>query len=144
MELCPHLRVILDEGTLDSLLRDDDVSLNLCIGPALEVSEIGLHEIGHILSNLMMVELLAEDVLFLERIALAQGLHDIVQYIGKLHVLLSIRTVLLHRILYTDDDGTVTLVREQDGVQQVSVVIPDVLQLGKQPVERFLLSYHVG
>ena len=144
MELSPHLRVILDECTLDSLLRDNDISLNFRIRPTLEVPEIGLHEISHILSSLMMVELLAEDVLFLERITLAQSLDNIVQYIGKFHVLLCIRTVLLHRILYTYDDGTVTLIREENGIQQVPVVILDVLQLSKQPVERFLLPNHIS
>ena len=140
MELCPHFRVILDESTLYSLLRYNNIGLYLCVWTALEVPEIGLHQIGHVLSQLMMVELLAEDVLLLERIALAQSLDDIVQHVRKDHVLLRVGTVLLDGVLYPDDDRAVTLFREENRVQQVSIFILDVLQLSKQTVQRFFLS----
>ena len=140
MELSPHLRVILDEGALDSLLRDNDIGLNLSVRTALEVSEIGLHQIGHILCQFMVIELLAENVLFLERIPFAQCLDDIVQHVRKHHVLLRVGTVLLDGVLYPDDDRAVTLFREENRVQQVSIFILDVLQLSKQTVQRFFLS----
>ena len=140
MEISPHLRVILDKRALDSLLCDNDISLDLCVRTAFEVSEIGLHHIRHVLSHLMVIGLLAEDILFLKRITLAQCLDDIVQHIRKHHVLLSIGTVLLHRVLDLNDDRAVTLLREKHRVQQVPVVILDVLQLSKQTVQRFFLS----
>ena len=140
MELSPHLRVIFDEGTLGCLLRNNNIGLYLCVRTALEVSEIGLHQIGHVFRQLMVIELLAEDILLLERIALAQSLDDIVQHIRKVHVLFRIGTVLLDGVLYLDDNRTVTLFREKHRVQQVPIVILDVLQLSKQTVQRFFLS----
>ena len=78
------------------------------------------------------------------RVALAQGLDDIVQHIREGHVLLGIGTILLDGVLNLYDDRTVTLFREENRVQQVSIVILDVLQLSKQTVQRFFLSNHIG
>ena len=90
-----------------------------------------------------MVALLAEDVLLLERIALAQGLDDIAQHITELHIQLGIGAETRHRILDFYDDGTVALLRPEYGVHKLPALVLDVLKLGKQLVKWSFLRSHV-
>ena len=127
MEILPHLRVIFDEGTFDGLLSDDEIGFDLRIGPALEIPEIAFCEERHLIRNLMVVILLAEDILFLKRIPFAESLNDIVQHNGIGEILVCVRTVLLHRVLHLNDDRTVPLSGKQYRIKMLSMLILHIL-----------------
>ena len=90
----------------------------------------------------MVVALTAEDVLFLQGVAFAEGLDDVVQHVGVGDILHGIGGILLHGVLNLDDDGRIAVLREEDRVQQLAIGIFDVLELGEETVKRLVLSTH--
>ena len=142
VEVEPGLGVVLHEGGLHRLLRDDEVGADLGIGAAVEVAEVAAREELHVFGDGMVVALTAEDVLFLKGVAFAEGLDDVVQHVGIGDILHGIGGILLHRVLNLDDDGRIAVLREEDRVQQLAIGIFDVLELGEETVKRLVLSTH--
>ena len=142
MEVEPCLGVVLHEGGLHRLLRDDEVGADLGIGAAVEVAEVAAREELHVFGDGMVVALTAEDVLFLKGVALAEGLDDVVQHVGVGDILHGIGGILLHGVLYLDDDGRIAVLREEDRVHQLAIGILDVLELGEETVKRLVLGTH--
>ena len=104
MEVQPFLRVVLNELTPLCLLREDKVGTYLRKFSSLKVTEVAFGQELRILRHLMVVGLLAEHILFLQGIALAERLHHVGEYILKKHVLLRIGTELLHGIGYLENN----------------------------------------
>ena len=142
MEVEPGLGVVLHEGGLHRLLGDDEVGADLGIGAAVEVAEVAAREELHVIGDGMVVALTAEDVLFLQGVAFAEGLDDIVQHVGIGDILHGIGGILLHGVLYLDDDGRIAVLREEDRVHQLAIGILDVLELGEETVKRLVLGTH--
>lgn len=82
VEVLPFLRVVLHELAVLRLLRDNKVGAYLRELPSLEVTEIAPVQELRVFRHVVVVGLLAEDVLLLQGIALAERL----RHIGK-HVL---------------------------------------------------------
>ena len=142
VEVEPGLGVVLHEGGLHRFLGDDEVGADLGIGAAVEVAEVAAREELHVIGDGMVVALTAEDVLFLKGVALAEGLDDVVQHVGVGDVLHGIGGILLHGVLNLDDDGRITVLREEDRVHQLAIGILDVLELGEETVKRLVLGTH--
>ena len=104
MEVQPFLRVVLHELTPLCLLREDKVGTNLRKFSSLKVTEVAFGQELRILRHLMVVGLLAEHVLFLQGITLAERLYHIGEHILKKHVLFRIGTELLHGIGYLENN----------------------------------------
>ncbi len=68
----------------------------------------------------MVVGLLAEDVLLLQGIALAKGLHHVGEHILKEHVLLRIGAELLHGVGYLENNRRLALGRKRTTLPSVS------------------------
>ena len=109
VEVEPGLGVVLHEGGLHRLLRDDEVGADLGIGAAVEVTEVAAREELHVLGDGMVVALTAEDVLFLQGVTFTEGLDDVVQHVGVGDILHGIGGILLHGVLYLDDDGRIAV-----------------------------------
>ena len=139
MEVEPCLGVVLHEGGLDGLLRDNEVGAYLGIGSAIEVAEVAPSEELHIVGDVVVVALAAQHVLLLQGIALAEGLDDVVQHVGEGDILNCVRGILLHGVLDLDDDGGIAVLREENRVQQLAGAILDVLELGEEAVKRLFL-----
>ena len=105
MELHPFLRVVLHELAVNHLLRDNQVGAYLRKLTPFKIVEVTFGQELRILRHLMVVGLLAEDVLLLQGIALAKGLHHIGKHILKEKVLSGIGTELLNRVGHLKDDG---------------------------------------
>ena len=142
MEVEPRLGVVLHEGGFYRFLRDNEVGAYLSIGPAVEVAEVAAREELHIVGDVVAVALAAQHVLLLQGIALTEGLDDVVQHIGEGDILNGIRGILLHGVLYLDDDGGIAVLREEDRVHQLAGPILDVLKLGEEAVKRLFLVCH--
>ena len=142
MEVKPLFGVVLDEHVFAGLLSDDQEGADVSIFPAFKIAEVALGKELHFGRDVVVVALLAEDVLFLEGIAFTQCLHDIAQHVTELHIQLGIGAEARHWILYFEDDGTITLLRPEYGVQKISALIIDVLKLGKESVKRSFLCCH--
>ena len=91
MELRPLLRVVLHELAALRLLRDDKAGAYLGELPSLEVAEIAPRQELRIFRHVMVVGLPAEDVLFLQGVALAECLHEVGEHVLEAQVLLRIR-----------------------------------------------------
>ena len=104
MEVQPSLRVVLNELAALCLLREDKVGTYLRKFSSLKVTEVAFGQELCILRHLMVVGLLAEHVLFLQGITLAERLYHIGEHILKEHVLLRIGTKLLHGIDYLENN----------------------------------------
>ena len=104
MEVQPSLRVVLNELAVLCLLRKDKVGTYLRKFSSLKVTEVAFGQELCILRHLMVVGLLAEHVLFLQGITLAERLYHIGEHILKEHVLLRIGTKLLHGIDYLENN----------------------------------------
>ena len=104
MEVQPPLRVVLNELAALCLLREDKVGTYLRKFSSLKVTEVAFGQELRILRHLMVVGLLAEHVLFLQGITLAERLHHVGEHILKKHVLLRIGTELLHGIGYLENN----------------------------------------
>ena len=142
MEVEPCLGVVLHEGGLDGLLRDNEVGAYLGIGSAIEVAEVAPSEELNIVGDVVVVALAAQHVLLLQGIALAEGLDDVVQHVGEGDILNCVRGILLHGVLDLDDDGGIAVLREENRVQQLAGAILDVLELGEEAVKRLFLVCH--
>jgi len=142
VEFEPGLGVVLHEGGLHRFLGDDEVGADLCVWAAVEVAEVAAREELHVGCDGMVVALTAEDVLFLQGVAFAEGLDDVVQHVGVGDVLHGIGGILLHGVLYLDDDGRIAVLREEDRVHQLAIGILDVLELGEETVKRLVLGTH--
>ena len=126
-----------------SLQCDDQKCADLGVRSAIEELEVALGEELHVLRDGMKIFLAAEDVLFLKGIAFSKGVDDIAEDIHVGHIEGSVRVILLDGVLYLDDDGAITFPGKQDGVQEVTSCILDVLQLGEQAVDlASLLANH--
>ena len=79
----------------------------------------------------MVIRLLAENILFLQRIPLTKCLDDIVQHVCIGKILVCVRTVLLHGILHFNDDGAVSTSREQHCIEMLSLFVLYILKLGE-------------
>ena len=79
----------------------------------------------------MVIILLAEDVLFLECISFTERLNDIVKYVCVRKIQISIRTILLHGVLYLNDYGAVPLCGKQYRVKVLPLLVLHILQLGE-------------
>ena len=144
MKVHPSLRIVFDERTVRTFLRDDEKGADVCVFPPLEVVEIAHGEKLHTVCYLMMILLFTEHILLLQGISFAQCLYDIGHHILKQGIQSGIRTVLLHGILYLEDDGTFAVLRPQYRIELLSFLVPDVLKLGKQTVENLFLLCHVS
>lgn len=143
MELLPDLVIVLDEVGLVSLQRNNKIGADFGVWTAVEELEVALGKELHVLRDLVMVSLSAEDVLLLEGIAFPKGVDDIAEDIHVGHIEIGVRGILLDGILYFDDDGTIAFLGEQDGIQEIASCILDVLQLGEQAVDlASLLANH--
>ena len=142
MELLPCLRVILHESTLHRLLRNNKIGGNLGVWSSLEVFEIAFREERHVLRDLMVIRLFAEDVLLLQRISLTKCLDDVVQHVREGEILVCVRTELLYGVLHLNDDGAVSTSGEQHRIEVSSLIVLHILQLGEQAIQRFLFPKH--
>ena len=142
MEVEPCLGVVLHEGRLDGLLRDDEVGAYLGIGSTIEVAEVAAREELHFVRDVVVVALAAQHVLLLHGIALTERLDDVVQHVGVDDILHGISGILLNGVLDLDDDGGIAVLREEDRVQQLAGAILDVLELGEEAVKRLFLVCH--
>ena len=77
MEVQPRLRVVLHELAALRFLRHDQIRAYLRELPSFEIIEIAPGQEFRIFRHVVVVGLLAEDVLLLQGIALAEGLHHI-------------------------------------------------------------------
>ena len=109
MEVQPRLRVVLHELAALRLLCHYQVRAYLRELSSLEIIEIAPGQELRIFRYVMVVGLFAEDVLLLQGIALAEGLHHIGEHILKTYVLPGIGTELLHRVGHLEDDGRIAL-----------------------------------
>jgi len=134
VEVEPQFGVVLDERAAHRLLRDDEVGLYFRILPPFKVFEVGLREERRVGRQVMMVALPAEDVLLLQRVPLAECLHDVVQHIGVGGVLLRVGAVLQYRVLHLYDDGAVSTVGEEHRVEVTALPVAHVLELGEEAV----------
>ena len=105
MEFHPFLRVILHELAVNHFLRNYQVGAYLRKLTSFKIVEVATGQELRIFRHLMVVGLLAEDVLLLQGIALAKGLHHIGKHILKEKVLSGIGTQLLDRVGHFEDDG---------------------------------------
>ena len=104
MEVLPSFSIVFHEGIVRTLLGNDEEGANIGIRPSLEVVEIAFGQKLLFAFCLMVILLFAENVLFLQGIALAECLDDVGQYVLKEPILVGICTILLHRILYLKKD----------------------------------------
>ena len=104
MEVQPFLGVILHKLAALRLLRDYQIGAYLRELSSLEVVEVAPGQELGIFRYLMVVALLAEDVLLLQRIAFPKRLQHAAQHLLKAHVLLRVRTQLLYGIGHFKND----------------------------------------
>ena len=90
----------------------------------------------------MMICLLAEDVLLLQTVTLAQCLEHVVPDIHVGIVLIRIGTPLLYRILYLEDRRRIAVPGIQDGIRDMTFRVGDVLDAGKKAVKNLFLATH--
>jgi hypothetical protein len=112
MELLPDLFVKLDEVGLVSLQRNNKKGADLGVRSAVEELEVALGEELHVIRDLVMVSLSAEDVLFLQGIAFTKGVDEITEDIHVGHIEIGVRGILLDGVLDLDDDGTIAFLLE--------------------------------
>jgi len=142
MEVLPSFSIVFHEGIVRTFLRDDEKGAYVGIRPSLEVVEVTFGEELLFSLRLMVIFLLAENILFLQGIPLAERLDDVGQYVLKEPILVGIGTILLHGILNLKEDRWVAFLRPQHRIEQFPVLIPDVLQLGKEFIEWFSFLCH--
>ena len=104
MEVLPSFDIVFHEGIVRRFLCDNEEGAYVGIFPSLEVVEIAFGQKLLFAFCLMVILLFAENVLFLQGIALAECLDDVGQYVLKEPILVGICTILLHRILYLKKD----------------------------------------
>ena len=81
VEVQPFLGVVLHELVALCLLRDNQVSPYFRKLPSLKVLEVAPCQERRVFRHFMVVGLLAEDVLFLQGVALPKRLHDIGKHV---------------------------------------------------------------
>ena len=142
MKVPPSFGIVFHEGVARTFLGNDKKCAYVSVFPPLKVVEVAFSQELLIAFYLMVIFLLAEDVLLLEGIALAERLDDIGQHILKEPILVSICTILLHRVFYLKENRRIALLRPQHRVEQFPVLPPDVLQLSKEFIEWFSFLCH--
>ena len=81
MEVLPSFDIVFHEGIVRRFLCDNEEGAYVGIFPSLEVVEIAFGEELLFSLRLMVILLLAENVLLLQSIALAERLDDVGQYV---------------------------------------------------------------
>jgi hypothetical protein len=127
MEVLPSFDIVFHEGIVSTFLRNNEEGAYVGIFPSLEVVEIAFGEELLFSLRLMVILLLAEDVLLLQGIALAECLDDVGQYVLEETIQVGIGTILLYGILYLEEYGRIALLGPEYRIEQFPVLIPDVL-----------------
>ena len=135
MKVLPSFGIVFHEGIVSTFLRNNEEGAYVGILPSLEVVEIAPGQELRVFGHVTVVTLAAEYVLLLQGIALAERLDDIGQYVLKEPILVGVGTILLHGILYLEEYGRISLLGPEYRIEHFPVLLPDVLQLGKELVE---------
>lgn len=109
MEVQPFLGVVLHELAALCLLCDDEVGAYLRELPSLKVAEVAFGQELRVFRHVVVVSLLAEDVLLLQGISLAECLYHTRKHVLKVQILFRIRTELLHGVGHLEDDRRLAL-----------------------------------
>ena len=110
-EVPPLAGVVGEELAAPTLLRDDEVGEGVGVLPAFEIAEVA---VGEELAGAVPAAVeaaAAEDVLLVERVALAERLAQRGEEGCELVVRVDVRGVLLHGVLHREDGGVVAVLR---------------------------------